>query len=239
MTSPFATLTRSELRVAARDGEQLLLTAGLPIVLLVLFGLVDVLPTGDMEPLDFLVPGILTMALLSSGFVRLAIALGFDRSFGAIERYAVSPVRVTDFLGSRAAVAALIGVVQVGVLFTIGVALGWRPTIHVLLPAVIVLAMLCFFGLGLTLGSLAQGLRTLALANALYILLLLFSGLVFDLAELPAALAAVARLLPTSATADLVRSTTIGEAGDARAWLVLAAWSVIGPVAAVRWFRWR
>ncbi len=239
MTSPFATLTRTELRVAARDGEQLLLTAGLPIVLLVLFGLVDVLPTGGMEPLDFLVPGILTMALLSSGFVRLAIALGFDRSFGAIERYAVSPVRVRDFLGSRAAVAGLIGAAQVGVLFAIGVALGWRPAIHGLLPVVILLAMVSFFGLGLTLGSVAQGLRTLALANALYIVLLLFSGLVFDLAELPNAVAALARLLPTSATADLARSTTTGEAGDPRAWLVLAAWSVIGPVAALRWFRWR
>lgn len=239
MTSALAILTRAELRVAARDGEQLLLTGGLPILLLILFGLVDVLPTGDMEPLDFLVPGILTMALLSSGFVRLAIALGFDRSFGAIERYAVSPVRVGDFLGSRAAVAALIGAVQVGVLFAIGLALGWRPTIHGLLAVVILLAMVCFFGLGLTLGSLAQGLRTLALANALYVMLLLFSGLVFDLAELPDVLSTVAELLPTSATAELLRSTTTGEAGDARAWLVLAVWSGIGPIAALRWFRWR
>lgn len=239
MTSPLATLTRTELRVAARDGEQLLLTAGLPILLLVLFGLVDVLPTGDMDALDFLVPGILTIALLSSGFVRLAIALGFDRSFGAIERYAVSPVRVSDFLGSRAAVAALVGSVQVLILFAIGFALGWRPTVHMLLPVVVLLAMVCFFGLGLTLGSVTQGLRTLALANTLYVVLLLFSGLVFDLAELPDALAGLARLLPTSATADLLRSTTTGEAGETGAWLVLAMWSAIGPVAALRWFRWR
>ncbi len=64
-------------------------------------------------------------------------------------------------------------------MFAIGAALGWRPSLHVALPAVILLALIAFFGLGLTLGSTAEGLRSLALANALYVLLLLLSGVVF------------------------------------------------------------
>ncbi len=239
MSGSFAVLTKSELRVAARDGEQLLLTAGLPILLLVFFSVVDVLPTGDLDPVEFLVPGVLTIALLSSGFVRLAIALGFDRSFGAIGRYAVSPVSASTFLGSRAAAAAVIAVVQVIVLFLVGLILGWRPTLHPLLPLVVVLALVAFFGLGLTLGSVTDGLRSLALANALYILLLLLSGVVFDLNELPGWMEAITRLLPTTATAQLLRTVTAGDGGEVRDWLVLAAWSVIAPVAAARTFRWR
>ena len=238
MSSPLSVLTRSELRVAARDGEQLLLTAGLPILLLVFFSVVDVLPTGEPNAVDFLVPGVLTIALLSSGFVRLAIALGFDRSFGAIGRYAVSPVRVVDFLGSRALAAAAISIAQVGVLFVIGAALGWRPSLHIALPVVVVLALIGFFGLGLTLGSVAEGLRSLALANALYILLLLLSGVVFDLGSLPAWLESVVRLLPTTAAAELLRATTTGSAGSVGAWVVLAVLAVIGPAVAIKTFRW-
>ncbi len=238
MSHPLAVLTRSELRVAARDGEQLLLTAGLPILLLVFFSLVDVLPTGGQSAVDFLVPGVLTIALLSSGFVRLAIALGFDRSFGAIGRYAVSPVRVVDFLGSRALAAAVISIAQVIILFAIGAALGWRPSLHVGLPVVILLALIAFFGLGLTLGSTAEGLRSLALANTLYVLLLLLSGVVFDLGSLPGWLESAVRLLPTTAAAELLRATTTGSAGSGGAWIVLALWGVIGPALAVKTFRW-
>lgn len=238
MSSPLAVLTRSELRVAARDGEQLLLTAGLPILLLVFFSVVDVLPTGGQDAVDFLVPGVLTIALLSSGFVRLAIALGFDRSFGAVGRYAVSPIRVVDFLGSRALGAAVISAVQVCILFAIGAALGWRPSLHVALPLVVALALVGFFGLGLTLGSIAEGLRSLALANALYILLLLLSGVVFDLGSLPGWLESVVRLLPTTAAAELLRATTSGSVGPGGAWIVLAIWAVIGPALALKTFRW-
>ncbi|MFW2382061.1 MAG: ABC transporter permease [Acidimicrobiales bacterium] len=239
MSAPIAVLARSELRVAARDGEQLLLTAGLPILLLVFFSLVDVLPTGGTDAVDFLVPGMLTVALLSSGFVRLAIALGFDRSFGAIGRYAVSPVRVADFLGSRALAAAVIAVVQISVLFAVGAVLGWRPSLHPALAVVVIFALVAFFGLGLTLGSVTDGLRSLALANTIYIVLLLFSGVVFDIEELPGWLGAISKLLPTTAAAELLRATTDGSAGQRWAWIVLTVWVVVSPVLALRTFRWR
>ncbi|MBT8241305.1 MAG: ABC transporter permease [Acidimicrobiia bacterium] len=239
MSAPITILTRSELRVAARDGEQLLLTAGLPILLLVFFSLVDVLPSGEEDAVDFLVPGVLTVALLSSGFVRLAIALGFDRSFGAIGRYAVSPVRVSDFLGSRALAAAVIAVFQIAVLFAVGAALGWRPSLHPTLPLVVVLALVVFFGLGLTLGSVTDGLRSLALANTIYILLLLVSGVVVALNELPDWLEAASRFLPTTAASELLRATTGGTAGDRSEWVVLMVWVVLSPTLAVRTFRWR
>lgn len=236
--SALAALARADLRVSVRDGEQLLLSAGLPLLLLVFFSTVDVLPTGDRPAVEFLVPGVVTVALLSTGLVRLAIGLGFDRSFGAITRYAMSPVTSRQFLASRAASAAAVATAQVAVLGAVGVALGWRPDLHPLVAVVILTSLVVFFGLGLSLGSVAEGLRSLALANAVYIVMLLVSGLVFELDALPDGLAAVVRLLPSTASAELLRSTTDGGAGRGGAWLVLAVWALAAPTLAVRTFRW-
>ena len=62
---------RLELTLLARNGESLLLTLGIPILLLVFFARVDVLPI-DGEPIDFLAPGMLALAVLSSSLVQVA-----------------------------------------------------------------------------------------------------------------------------------------------------------------------
>jgi ABC-2 type transport system permease protein len=87
-------------------------------------------------------------------------------------------------------------------------------------------------------GSL-RGEITLALANGLYLVLLLLGGMVIPLDELPDVVRTVAELLPAAALADIVTGS-LTDGGDvaARSWLVLTAWAVAAPAAAVRWFRW-
>ena len=50
--SRFRSQLRTELQLVARNGEQLLLTVGIPVLLLVFFSLVDVLPTGQDDPVS-------------------------------------------------------------------------------------------------------------------------------------------------------------------------------------------
>ena len=69
--------TAAEVRMTLRRGESLLLTLGIPVLLLVFFSLVDVLPTGTDDPVDFLAPGVLALAVMSAAMVGLAIAPGF------------------------------------------------------------------------------------------------------------------------------------------------------------------
>ena len=76
--------TLAELRLLARNGEQLLLTIGIPVLLLVFFSVVDVLPTGEGDAIDFLLPGVLAIALMSTAMVSLGIATGFERSYGVL-----------------------------------------------------------------------------------------------------------------------------------------------------------
>ncbi len=228
----------ADLRIARRDGEQLLLTLGLPILLLVFFSSVDVLPTGNGEPVDFLAPGIIALAVLSVSFVRTAIGLGFDRSFGAIRRFAVTPLRASEFIVAKFAATLVFFAVQLAVLSVVALGLGWDPSFHLAAPAALVLGLILFSALGIVVASVVEGLTALALANTLYVVLLILSGLVFELDELPGWLQAVAKLLPSTALAELLRSGFAGDAGPGWAWVTMLAWAVGMPLMALRLFRW-
>ena len=225
--------------VSLRNGEQVLLILGLPVLFLVLFATVDVLPTGEGEPVEFLAPGIVALALLSVAFVRLAIGTGFDRSFGALRRFAVTPLRRSELLAAKVAATGLLLVVQVVVLAVVALGLGWDPRVAPgTVAAALVLGLVAFTGLGFLLAGVVDGLTALAAANAAYVVLLVLSGLLFELSRLPAVLQVPARGLPSTALGELLRAGLTGGAGPGWAWAVLAAWAVASPALAVRFFRW-
>lgn len=229
----------ADLRVAARDGEQLLLTLGLPVLFLVFFSLVDVLPSGERDAVDFLTPGIVALAVLSVAFVRQAIGLGFDRSFGAIRRFAVTPLGVAEFLVAKLATTAVLATVQLAVLAAVGLAVGWTPHLSPLVVVTVPLGLAAFSALAFVVSSRVEGLLALAVANGLYVVLLLLSGLVIDLGSFPDPLAAAVKVLPSTALAELLRAQlTDGAAGAGWAWGCLVAWTVGASAAAVTLFRW-
>jgi ABC-2 type transport system permease protein len=238
--------TRTEVALTLRRGESVLLTLGIPVVLLVFFSIADgVLPLPDRvggEAVDFLFPGVLALAVMSAAMVGPAIATGFEREYGVLKRLAVTPLGRPAIVVAKIVAILAIEVVQVAVLTAAAVALGWRPDgadVFVALGAVL-LGTVAFAGLGLVLGGTMPGLTTLAGANGLYVLLLLIGGMVFPLESLPDGLRAVARALPPASLADLLHgSLGPGAPVPGRAWAVLGAWAAVGPVAAARLFRWR
>ena len=95
-----------------------------------------------------------------------------------------------------------------------------------------------FAGIGLAMAGALRAELNLALANGVYVVLLLIGGIVFPLAKL-GGFAAVARLLPAAALSDALHpSLGQGVAPGAEAWIVLAAWAVVAPVVAALTFRW-
>ena len=63
----------AEISLVRRNGEQLLVTLGIPLLLLTFFSLVDILPSDAANSVDFLVPGILALAVMSTSMVSLGI----------------------------------------------------------------------------------------------------------------------------------------------------------------------
>ena len=233
--------TRMELTLLLRSGESLLATLGIPLGILVFFTFVDdVLPTGDRSAVDFLVPGVLAISVMSAGLVSLAIATAFERKYGVLKLLGGSPLPRWGVLAGKAlAVVAVIVAQTVIVLAVATFGLGWDPRGG---AAAVILALavgaFTFSAIGLLLAGTLRAEATLAIANGLYLLLLLISGLMFDASQLPGPLAAAGRALPSGALGDALRAAldTPGEvAGGALA--TLGAWGLAAAVAAARTFR--
>jgi ABC-2 type transport system permease protein len=235
---------RAEVTLTLRNKESLLLTLGIPVALLVFFSTADVLPLDTVlergeDAVDVLAPGVLALAILSMSMTGLAIATGFERSYGVLKRLGATPLGRPRLLTAKIAAVVVVELVQAAVLVPVALLLGWEPSLSVLpLLGAVVLGTSAFAGLGLWMAGTLRAELTLALANGLYIVLLLLGGFVIPLPELPGPLRTVAEALPASALVDLVAAAFDGEGGPARAWLVLAGWAVATPLVAARTFRW-
>ena len=233
---------KSELRVIARNGEQLLVIIGIPTILLVFFSQVDVLPRGDQNVVDFLLPGILALAVMSTAMVSLGIATGFERSYGVLKRLGATPLGTQRLVLAKSLAVVLVEVVQLLVLVGVGLILGWRGDLGAVAPVVgaVLLGTLAFAGIGLTLAGTLRGEVNLAAQNGLYLVLLLIGGIMFPLDSLPSWLQTPAELLPSSALADVMRGALTETAlNGGAAWIVLAVWALVAPTAAAKLFRWQ
>jgi ABC-2 type transport system permease protein len=232
--------TKVEFVLTMRRGESLLLTLGIPVMLLTFFSLVDVLPTGTTESVDFLAPGVLALAVMSSSMVGLSIATGFERSYGVLKRLAATPLGRPALLAAKTITVVAIELVQAALLLVLSLVLGWSPGAGwIAAIAAIVLGTVAFSGIGLAMAGSLRGEVNLAAANGLYLILLLLGGMIIPLTKLPAALRSFAQALPSGALSDALHGS-LGATGTVpgRAWVVLVAWAVVGPLLAARTFRW-
>jgi ABC-2 type transport system permease protein len=233
---------RSELTLTLRRGESLLLILGIPLILLVFLNAADVLPTDRARfasPIDFLAPGILAVAVMSTGMVQLAIGTAFERQYGVLKRLGTTPLGRPRLLAAKTLAILAVEVVQIALLAGLALILGWRPQVAVEALALVLLGTIAFSGLGFLIAGRLSGEATLAAANGLYILLLLVGGMVVPLSEMPAAVRAVAGALPPGALADALAGTLSGVSWhQTRDWTVLIVWAVAAPVAAALSFRW-
>src|SRR6266581_5166890 len=104
-----------------RRGESVLLTLGIPVMLLVFFSVVDVLPTGRKHPVDFLAPGVLALAVMSTSMVGLGIATGFERQYGVLKRLGSTPLGRPALLTAKTIAILAVELVQVAVVVPIAV----------------------------------------------------------------------------------------------------------------------
>jgi ABC-2 type transport system permease protein len=231
-----------DLRLLLRNGEQILLTILIPVVLLIGLGRTSVVSVGDYDAprIDIVVPGIIALAVMSTAFTSLAISTGFDRRAGVLKFLGATPLLRSGLVWSR--ILAVLGMVaiQLAVLLPLALLLGWNPAGPMLSALVLVVAGVAAFGsLGVALAGVMRAEATLAAANGIYLLLLLAGGVVIPLSVMPAPLALVASLLPSGALGEGLRLVLVE--GSAMPWpqlVVLLVWALVGSVAASRTFRW-
>ncbi len=226
-----------ELRLLLRNGEQLLLTLFIPVTLLV--GL-TVLPLGSFgdDRAQTFVPAIMALAVISTAFTGQAIAVAFDRRYGALKRLGATPLPVWGIIAGKSLAVVTVVFLQAIILGAIGLGLEWRPRLAGLLLGAVVIALgtAVFAALGLLLGGTLKAEVVLAVANLMWFVFAGLGALTLGGNLVPADVELVARLTPSGAlTEALTQALTLSVDGFGLA--VLVAWGTTAGLAAMRWFR--
>lgn len=232
-----------ELKLLLRNGEQLLLTMFIPITLLVGLCLLPIdtgFGDGPAERAALFVPAILTVAVMSTAFTGQAIAVGFDRRYGALKRLGATPIPRWGIIAGKSIAVLVVVALQSVILGGIGAAFGWRPSPVGLLIGAVVLAVgtACFAALGLLLGGTLKAEVVLALANLLWFAFIGLGSLVVVDSNIPDAVHWIARCIPSGALSEALEMASEGSF-DAFGVGVLLVWAAVAGTLAVRWFRFR
>ncbi len=230
-----------EAGLMVRNGEQLLLALAIPVGIVIIGRVFGGPLGGSFGDLGILVPSVLGLAIWSSAFTSVAIATGFERRYGVLERLATTPLGRSGLLAGKAGAVIMIVVGQLVIISVIGLILGWRPRpapLTVLIAVLImVLAIATFSCLALLLAGRLRAEATLGLANLIYLIFAAGGGLVVAVDDYPSIIQPVLRLLPTGALGEGLRAAA---AGTVLWWPlpVLAGWLVISALLARATFRW-
>jgi len=214
-------------------------------------GRTDPLPSRDVpvrEPggryVDFLVPGLIGMNLMSGGMWGVGFVLVDMRIRRLLKRLLATPMRPADFLAAQMTTRVAFTAVEVGFLLAFArLALGVpvRGRLASVL-AVALLGALCFAGLGLLVACRAQKIETVSgLMNVVMLPMFVGSGVFFSVERFPEAVQPVLRALPLTALNDALRAVILegaGLAGQAPRLALLAVWGGVSFVLGLRLFRW-
>jgi ABC-2 type transport system permease protein len=237
-----AALAAMELRLTSRRGENVLVTLVIPVAVLLFFATVGIVPGIAGRSVDFLLPGALALGIIASGLVNLGIATAYERSYGVLKRLGGSPLPRSGLVAAKIASILVLEVVQVVLLIAVAaVVLGWQPASGASAGVAILAVLLgtfTFAGLGLLMAGTLRAEATLALANGLFLGFLMLGGIVLPIDHLPGWLAAIARVLPASALADVFRVALTGTGDVVGPIVVLLAWGLAAVGLSVRFFRW-
>ena len=234
--------TSFEARAILRNGEQLLVTIIVPV--LVLVGLTKAtgiaIDTDGMSRIDFFTPGVLALAIMTSSFTSQAIASAFDRRNGVLRLLSTTPLGRGGLLAGKILGVLAVEVVQVVVIGTTALLLGWHPDTTGLLLAVVavILGTAAFTSLALLVAGTLRAEAVLAVANLLLLLLAVAGGVIVPADRLPGPMAHIALLLPSGALGDAMRETLWHGSLPAWSVVVLVGWTAALGWGASRLFRW-
>jgi ABC-2 type transport system permease protein len=232
---------RLERRMFWRNPSAAFFNFLLPLLFLALFGAIF---AGEQADLDVIVPGIAGMSVMSTTFTALAMNLTSLRELGILKRMRGTPMPASAYLTALAGHAITNTVMQVTIVTVAGRVLfgtGW-PDDWVALLVFVVLGAAAFAALGVALSHAIPNIESApAYVNAIFLPVIVISGVVYDSDDAPAFLRDLASGLPLKHLIDGLSGAMVkgvGLGGHTTALLVLAVWGAVGAVLAVRGFSW-
>lgn len=237
-----ASQTRLEFQLQLRNAEQVGLTLVIPLLLLFFFNLPLLYSLGVPRRIDFVVPSIIALSVMSASFTGLAIATGFERKYAVLKRLGATALPRSVLVGAKTISVLLLELVQVLLISAVGLALAWHHhgnVLYVLL--LVILGTAAFGGLGLLLAGTVRAEITLAASNLVWLVLLFAGGIAIPLSKYPQGVQDVLQYLPSAALSQGLHHAlpAAGSAGiPVHDIVTLLLWAAVALPAAARWFRW-
>jgi ABC-2 type transport system permease protein len=232
---------RLERRMFWRNPSAAFFNFLLPLLFLAMFGAIF---AGRQADLNVIVPGIAGMSVMSTTFTALAMNLTSLRELGILKRVRGTPMPSSAYLTALAGHAITNTALQVTIVTVAGKVLfgtGW-PKDGLALAVFVVLGAAAFAALGVALSHVIPNVDSApAYVNAVFLPLIMISGVVYDAKDAPAFLRDIANGLPLKHLIDGLSGAMVkgvGLGGHETALLVLAVWGAVGGALAVRGFSW-
>lgn len=242
---------RYDQKTFRRDPAAVFFTVILPVIFLFLFnsifgGGTTVVDGRRIGTSTYLVPGIITLAIVSATFVNLAITVTIARERGTLKRVRAAPLPLRTYIAARVGTAVVVSLLMLVVLMTVGwaaydVAVPTSTVPAVLLTLVVAAAAFCTLGFALS-SVIPSENAAPAVVNAIVLPLYFVSGVFIGEQDLPAGMRRVGDLFPVKhvfrAMLTAFDPSTTGAGLEPGHLAAVAAWGVVGLAAAVATFRW-
>lgn len=211
-----------DLRKLRHDPTELLTRAIQPLLWLMVFGQVFArshsIPTGGVDYLAFLVPGILAQSVL---FVAIfnGISVIWERDLGIVHKFLVSPAPRTALVLGKALAAGLRALTQAVIVYALALALGVRLVWSApALPGSVLLILLgagLFSTFSLVIACIVKTReRFMGIGQVLTMPLFFASNAIYPLDIMPPWLKAIAQVNPLTYLVDGLRSMMLGQRVD-------------------------
>lgn len=196
--------------------------------------------------IDFLVPGVVAMALMTSGIYGVSGTFVYYRQNGVLRRLKATPMPLGSFVSTRVLVHLVTALIQAGLVLLVGVVLfGVQVASGPTLAKVAVLSLIgsgAFVTIGFFIAAVSKNVEiAAALGQVIGTPMMFLSGIFFPMDNAPAWIQPLVKLLPLTYLANALRDVIIkGET----LWYVrldiavLAVTAAVFLVLSIRFFRW-
>jgi ABC-2 type transport system permease protein len=229
---------RLERRMFWRNPSAAFFNFLLPLLFLALFGAVF---ANDQKNLDVIVPGIAGMSVMSTTFSALAFNITYLREQGILKRVRGTPLPSSTYLGGIALSAVTNTLIQIGIVILAGklfFGVDW-PKDWVELFVFVVAGVICFASLGVALSHVIPNFESApAYVNAVFLPVIVISGVFYDADNAPAILKDIAEILPLKHVIDGLSGAMVTGEQHWGALGVIGIWTALGVFLAIRGFSW-
>jgi len=225
-------MAKRSLRHTIRSMDTIITVAATPIAMMLLFvyvfgGLGSSLSSGPVKYIDFIVPGVVVMCVVS-GIAYAAVRINMDLQKGIINRFKTMPVAPSSILGGHAVSSVLSNLFSVLLVILVALIAGFRPNAGIvewlMFGGLLTLFTLATTWLAIMFGLLAKSAEGAGSFSYLLLLLVFVSSAFTPTSGMNSVVRAFAEHQPMTPIVETMRSLlTNGTAGDS-AWTAVA-WS--------------